>query len=242
MRKVSLALVVSIAFLGGLVLVYLYFEESLNWKSIAALASILVLFWAVLQQTIIKWLDQPDLKILDYKHEPPFFRPAPEFAKGIEIAKGYYVNLVLINKGKTVAYNVQPHLSARWEFKKGIWHQDRNWIPIGLRWVFDEQSDKEDYKPIEEKNLVSWRPYRFNLLRLSTSMPFSFALVQIFYPTGQPGIFSTGKYCFEVTITADRLKPVIRYYRVDFHEGGINEDFDSVKRKIDITDRKKPPR
>jgi hypothetical protein len=224
------------------VLGYIFLEDSLDWKAVGALASIFVIFWAVFQQTIISWLNKPVLKITKYKHNPPFFRQAPEEDKGIEVAKGYYANLELINKGKNIAYKVQPRLTGVWEFKHNRWHKDYNWIPVGLFWIFDPSYGRKDRKPIEEKNLVPWRPDRFNLLRLSTDIPFSFQMMMIYQPTAQQGIFSKGRYCFEVTVTAENSLPLRRYYEVDFHEGGINEDFASVKKKIDIIENRKPPK
>ena len=181
MRKVSVVLLVVLSLI--LVLVSIFFEDHFNWTAIAALASALVLVWAVFQQSILRWFDRPILEIPDYEHEPPFFRQAPQvhIISGKEVAKGYYVNLLLINQGKSVANNVQPHLSAIWEFKNGEWRKERNWISVGLRWVFDEQNEK----PTEDKYLVPQRPYRFNLLNLSTSRPDFLELLTIFRTTGQ---------------------------------------------------------
>jgi len=240
MRKGSVVLLVAFILLLILIfiLVYVFFEDCLNWTAIAALAGTLVLFWAVFQQAILKWLERPILEISDYRHEPPFFRQAPQLdRKGREVAKGYYVNLLLINQGETVANYVQPHLSAIWEFKNGAWRKERNWLSVGLRWIFDELNKK----PTEDKYLVPHRPYRFNLLELSTLHPDTFELLTIFRTTGQKWEFPRGKYCFEVTISGERLKPIIRYYLVDFREGGINDDFDSVKTKIIIAVHKGPP-
>ena len=44
---------------------------------------------------------------MKYEHGGTFFRQAPEvnlYSKEIEV-QGFYVNLILINEGKTVAYN-----------------------------------------------------------------------------------------------------------------------------------------
>jgi hypothetical protein len=241
MRKVSIVLLV--VFVSILVLVYVFFENCLNWTAIAALASAFVVVWAVFQQAIRKWLDRPILEIPEYKHEPPFFRQAPEINQvdGREVSKGYYVNLVLLNQGKTVAHNVQPQLSAIWNFQNGDWRKERNWISVGLLWIFDEKNVKYR-KPTEDKYLVPNRPYRFNLLNLSTSHPDTLKLLVIFRTTGQKYDFPIGKYCFEVTISGERLDPIFRYYYVDFREGGINEDFNSVKNKIFIEAKKRPPK
>ena len=220
--------------------VYDSFEADYNWKAIGALASIILMLWVVFQQVILMWLDRPVLKIPDYKHEPPFFRQAASFYdKGTKVAKGcYYVNLQLINQGESVANNVQPQLSAIWELKNGEWHKEPNWLSVGLKWIFDEQNEK----PTEDKDLVPHRPYLFNLLTLSTLNPGTFALLTIFRTTGQKYDFPLGKYCFEVTISGERIRPIMRYYLVDFLEGDINEDLDSVKKKIIIKVNTGPPK
>jgi len=218
-----------------LVLFYLLFEDSINWAAFGALASLFVVIWAVSQIYIIKWIDRPILRIKDYENGPPFFRPAPEIDKETRqvISIGYYVNLQIINEGKTVAKNAEPYLSSFWEFRNGDYHRDKNWIPVRLRWIFDQ--------PQESENLMPWKPYRFNLLNLSTSHPDEFRLLLIFLPTGQLSSFRTGRYCFEVTVFAEDTKPLSRYYFVDFLSGGISEDFASVRNKFVIHDSKKSP-
>ena len=225
-------------------LIYWRFEGHLNQTAVAALGSIFVLLWAVFQQAFIKWLNRPKLRIMKYEHGGTFFRQAPEvnlYSKEIEV-QGFYVNLILINEGKTVAYNAQPHLSAFWEFREGSWRQKDNWLPVGLLWAFDEPGRSPAQKAIEEKNLVPSRPYRFNLLKLSTGHRNSFRLLLIWYPMGQPSEFAIGKYCFEVTVSAEGSKPIKRYYIVDFHEASITGDYNSARKKIQIHDQNKAPK
>jgi hypothetical protein len=234
-------IIITFIFLG-LILVYAFFEKCLNWTAIAALASFFVLVWAVFQQAIIKWLNRPVIFMPPYKHEPPLFRPAPEIDDvGNKVATGYYLTIELLNMGKTVAYHAQPHITGFWIFQGGRWHQDHSWIPVGLKWVFDEILSKSAKEPTEEKDLVPTRPYFFNLLKLSTSHPDEFVLLLIFYPTAQPSMFPVGRYCFEITVTAENSKSSRQYYEVIFRQGGCNEDFDSVKQKVHIQSSDKPP-
>ncbi len=221
------------------IIAYDSFEANKNWQAIGALASTFVIFWVVFQQLILRWLARPILDIPDYKHEPPFFRQAPgTYDNGTKIAKGcYWANLLLINQGETVANNVQPQLSAIWEYRNGEWHKEPNWLSVGLKWIFDEQNEK----PTEDKNLVPHRLYRFNLLTVSTLHPDIFRLLIIFPTTGQRWEFPIGKYCFEVTVSGERIKPIMRYYWVDFREDSINDDYNSVKNKIIIEVHKSPP-
>jgi hypothetical protein len=244
MKRFCIRSIIFLIFVG-LIFVYIFFKDDIKWAAISALGSIVVVIWAIFQQGIMRWMDRPILSIPPYKQEPPYFRPATQFiGEGTSqkvLGKGYYVNVEIINKGKTLARFTQPHLTALWTYsKEKEWNKTENWIPLGLEWVLDEIKRQATGRPTEERNLVPSRPYRFNLFNLSTSHRDGIMLRTVFYPSAQPTMFGPGKYCFEITVTAERCNPVKKYFWVDW-KGGCAEDFEEVQQKIGISMKDRHP-
>lgn len=71
--------------------------------------------WAVIYLEIIKpYFNRPILEIKEPGFENLFYRQAPEVNEqtGQQVGMGYYINLLLINKGNRTAKNCQPLLTS----------------------------------------------------------------------------------------------------------------------------------
>jgi hypothetical protein len=59
-------------------------------------------------------------------------------------------------------------------------------------------------------------------------------------PSAQETRFLRGQYCFEVTVFAEKAKPVTRYFHVKWL-GECTDSFEDVKTKIRVFAEDQPP-
>jgi hypothetical protein len=201
--------------------------------------------WAVIFLEIIKpYFDRPKLEVKEPGFEHPFYRQAPEINEqtGQPVGMGYYINLLLINKGNRTANNCQPLLTSMWIRIENRWEHKKNWIPVALKWAMGEDDEYVQdiqragiFKKIrEERNLIPIRPYYFNLGCISTAHADMLRILQVRFLTAQSDTFGPGEYCFEITVTGEEVKPLVKYIKVRW-DGGCTEKLNEVERKIFVS-------
>jgi hypothetical protein len=206
-----------------------------NWIGLAAIGMIGVVLWAVYHQGILGWLGRPKLQMMQFEMKPPFFQKAPEFHPNTSqrVGSRFCINVPLRNTGETIARSCQPVVTAMGKIDAGEWQKQENWIPVGLEWALEESSRPNPGKPLEERDLVPQRPYHFNLGSISTTDPHAFRLLLTVAASAQEARFLRGQYCFEVTVFAEKAKPVTKYFHVKW-VGGCTDDLEEVVKRIKV--------
>ena len=171
------------------------------WNALAAVGTIAAVVWAVYHQGILTWFQRPKLEISLYELDPPHLRPVPTTISDKKV-NSYILTLQLINTGKTIAKSAQPLITSVGSIKNAKWRTQNNWIPVPLRWVFDELSQHSKGKPTEERDLIPHRPYLFNLGQLSMAHPETFLLLYSIISKSQTESYERGEHCFELTAFA----------------------------------------
>jgi hypothetical protein len=200
--------------------------------------------WAVIYLEIIKPnLDSPILEIREPGFDPKFYRLAPQINRktGQQDGIGYYINILLKNKGKRTAKNCQPLLIGMWELAQGKWQKERNWISVPLRWAAGEEKEY-DYpgKLREERNIIPNRPYYFNLGKISTQHPDKFIILDLPRLTAQRSKFDAGKYCFEVTVTGEEVNLDPKYFYLTWR-GRCTDKLKEVEQRFEVSMKGYPP-
>ena len=213
-----------------------------NWIGLMAIATLGAVLWAVYHQGGLTWLERPTLQIMPFELAPPFFQKAPEFhpTTSQRVGSAFFVSVLLENTGGTLAKCCQPTVTAMGRFDAGKWQKQENWIPLGLEWVINEFSPQDAGKLNDERDLVPHKPYYFNLGCLSTTDPHAFRLLVTFTPSTQETRFLRGQYCFEITVFAEKAKPVTKYFHVKW-VGECTDIFEEIKTKIRIFTADYPP-
>ena len=188
---------------------------------------------------------RPILRLGPFEPKPPFLQHAPEIATdtGSSVGSGIYAHIPLTNDGKTLARKCQSLLTA-WgkPGHENVWESQKNWVPLGLRWILDEPNIYAAGKPTEERDLVPKRPYLFNLGCISTQHPDKFRLLTVVEPTAQSSRFDSGTYCFEVTAFSENADPVVKYYKLQW-AGGFTSNIPAseASHRIIIEELDRPP-
>jgi hypothetical protein len=206
-----------------------------NWVGLAAVGMVGVVLWAVYHQGILEWLGRPKLEMMPFEMKPPLFQKAPEYHPNTSqrVGSRFCINVQIRNTGETSAKSCQPVVTAMGKFDAGEWQEKEDWIPVSLEWALDESSNPSLGKPKEERDLVPQRPYHFNLGSISTTDPHAFKLLLRVGATAQEARFLRGQYCFEVTVFAEKAKPVTKYFHVKW-VGGCTDGFEEVLKRIKV--------
>ena len=200
--------------------------------------------WAIIYLELFKpYFDRPILEIKEPGFEPPFYRQAPEIDRqtGRQVGIGYYINILLKNNGKRTAKNCQPILTSMWELNQGNWEKEKNWISVPLRWAAGEE---EEYnvpgKLREARNIIPYRPYYFNLGKISTQHPNEFIIFDLPRLTAQRSKFDAGEYCFEVTVTGEEVDLPPKYFYIVWR-GGCTANLNEVEQRFEVSMKDNPP-
>lgn len=226
------------------------------WSALTAIGTVGAVVWAIYHQTISERFRKPKLKIEPYEEDPPYLRPVPTGTHEKPV-KSYILTFKLLNAGESVAEKAQPLLTRVWSFESGEWEPQPGWVPVPLRWVFDEIAQQSTHleiptekgfakfqstgKPTEEKDLIQHRPYLFSLGELSTRHPETFLILGVIFSRSQRDSYGTGLHCFEITAFAHKVDPVSKYVKLKW-DGGCTDDFEEVKKKVEIQLSDIPPR
>ena len=211
------------------------------WVVLTAMGTIGVVLWAIFRDSILEFWRRPILQILPSEWEPPYFRPAPLVdSDNKRVGTSYAITIELENRGETLAKNCQPLLTGAGSKDKGKWQKEDNWLPLSLLWALDEASMQASGKPTEERDLVPHRPYSFNLGAVRTTDPDNLSISVIIYPTGQRTAFPPGEYCFEIKVFAATVKPICKYFYVQW-DGKCSENHEEVKKKLRVFAKDVPP-
>jgi hypothetical protein len=209
-------------------------------ESIKVAIPLWAVIWAIYHQEIKQYIHRPVLEIMKFSQEMPYVRRAPII--NTEYV-GFFINIPLRNTGRRNAKNCQPIVSGMGKFTNSSWYQEKNWIPVALRWAGGEDFEHTEKGPKirEERNLIPHRLYFFNLGHVATAEPNNFILDQIIILTGQDYKFTPGKYCFEVKVTAEEISsPIKKYYLVDW-QGGCTDKFEEILKKLTVVEQKEAP-
>jgi hypothetical protein len=209
------------------------------WFALTALGTIGAVTWAIYHQGIRSWWNRPILKIARFVPEPPFLRSTQEFKRESRelLGESYYVNFQIQNTGKTIARSCQPIVTAVGVYEDS-WKKIENWLPLGLTWALDELSSSAG-KPTEDKLLIPFRPYFFNLGRWSTMHPGVFQLFALVYPYAQQTEFYPGKQCFEITVFGENASLKPQYFYLDW--GPWMDDLEKIRETLTIEQKDHAP-
>ena len=234
------SIVILIAIFLLIFIVGLADESVANALTAAAIVS--AVFWALYHQGISSWLERPILRIPPFEQEPPLFRLTKETAPDSNFVSGYgyFVHIELQNEGRITAKNCQPFLTGMGKFDSGKWNRFNNWLPVGLMWALDERTSDIAGRPTEEKNLVPFRSYFFNLGCITTSDPEHFKVLVVDESQEELIRHGPGVYCFEVEITADRAKPETKYFYLKW-TGEFPEAYEDPRKKITVAQGDEAP-
>jgi hypothetical protein len=218
------------------------------WIALSAIGTFSAVVVALHRDFILRWWGRPILEIGPYEMVPPYFQEAPQLRKvevdGLErgtlIGIGLYVNILLMNVGQTLAKNCQPLVTAVGRINDGKWQEVKNWTPLGLEWVLDETAQQATGKPTEERDLIPRKPYFFNLGCASTRHEMHFKLLVTTVPTAQNTMFPPGQYCFEIVVYGERVKPVTKYFHVEW-DGMPIKSSGELAQKIRVFAADHPP-
>ena len=218
------------------------------WGAFGAISTFAAVIWAIFHQGILQWYQCPKVLIDSYEEESPYFRSVPTGTPE-EPVKSYILTFKIINTGESIAEKAQPLLTRVWSREDRKWKPQPGWVPVPLRWVFDEiareqinlqiPTEKGFYKwqssgkPTEEKDLVQHRPYLFNLGELSTRHPETFDLLGIIFSRSQQNSFGPGEHCFEITVFSQKVDPQRKYVYLNW-DGGCTDDFKEVIKKVKV--------
>lgn len=213
-----------------------------NWVGLSAIGIFGVGLWAVYHQGILEWLGRPKLQMMPFDMRPPLFQKAPELHPNTRqrVGSRFSINVPLRNAGETTASGCQPVVTAMGKFDAGEWQKQDDWIPIGLEWALEESSRSTLGRPTEEKDLVPRRPYHFCLGSISTTDPHAFRISSTVASPAQDARFLRGQYCFEVTVFAEKARPVQAYFHVKWI-GGCTDDLEEVEKRIKVSAEVDPP-
>ena len=215
------------------------------WIALAAIAASLLVFVAVLTiilPYIVDWIKRPQIDIDFFNPIHPHLRetkiweiPRDDPSLRNFICDLYPLSVSITNNGGIPARNAQPHITNMWTNINGIWQPHSHWIPVPIRWSLDELAPI----PTQERDLFTKRPYVVNLLGVRSDHLNMFFLETLLMPGGQESTYPPGKYCFEVTVFADRA-PTVCYFYITWQKG-TNQDFEEVKSRLEIKLSKNSP-
>jgi len=202
------------------------------WGALGAIGTILAVIWAVYHQGILERVRKPILKIDPYENTAPFIRPVPTGTKENPVTS-YILTFQLRNIGESIAERAQPLLTMVWSLDGSAWEAQKGWVPVPLRWVFDEIAQQSTGKSTEEKDLVQHRPYLFSLGELSTRHPDTFELLGLIFSRSQRNSYDAGKHIFEITAFSQSVDPIKKYVRLKW-SGSCSGDFEELKKKVTV--------
>ena len=212
-------------------------EKNYVWRALAAIGTISAVIVALFYPSLHEWYQRPVLKVHSPKYSNEYIRWGQRVGGGEFFC---YIDIEVQNKGKTVAHNCQPFLTAVAEKKQNQWQMEPNWVPIGLKWILGQSYIGPYPRATEEKNLVPNRPYIFSLGSVKGGRANIVELAYYLSPTGQRDKFPPGEYCFEITIFAANAKMIKKYFYINW-KGGFSPDVNEFKKHLIIEVRKQFP-
>lgn len=213
-----------------------------NWVGLSAVGIFGAVLWAVYHQGILEWLGRPKLQVMPFDMKPPLFRKDAELHPHTSqrVGSHFSINVPIRNTGETAAKRCQPVVTAMGKFDAGTWQKQEDWIPVGLEWAPAESSSVTLGRSAQERDLVPQRPYYFGLGSLSTTDPHAFRIFSPTVASAHEVRFLRGHYCFEVTVFAEKAKPVQKYFQVRWI-GGCTDDFEEVIKRIKVSENDYSP-
>ena len=141
-----------------------------------------------------------------------------------------------------MAINCQPVLTGMWKFNNETWIKELNWIAVPLQWAAGENVVYLGplLKIREERNLVPYRPYYFNLGNITTQDPQIFKILQTIELHAQNYKFSPGEFCFEVRVTGEEVDLPPKYFYVKWR-GGCTANLNEVEQRFEVSMKDNPP-
>jgi hypothetical protein len=213
------------------------FSENV-WNALAALGTLGAVGAALYIGPYRDYRKRPILEFDFYEKKPPHLRQVMPNKDGVG-PKGtlYPISIKITNNGRATARNAQVIISSVWTFDNDQWTAQSNWIPIPVKWALDEGNPR----PTEEKDLVPYRPYVFNLGVMTSLNPTLLGLRTLISPRNQPILYGPGRYCFEVMVCTEGIRePYKRNFYVTW-SGGCTSKLSETEKTIIVEMKEKPP-
>jgi hypothetical protein len=191
--------------------------------------------WAVSRDTILKYINRPQLDVSFYETNPPYLRYVPPEQEGQ--TPQHVLTLVISNSGKTIAEWCQPLITNIWIKDGENWTIPSGWVPLPLRWVFQSELRQEN---VLEMNIFPNKPYLFNLCNIMEDN--TFRLSALIWSRSQSATFpGQTTYCIEVTIFSVNAKPRKNYIYIEW-KGPFDKDLLSFENDIKIYESNERPK
>jgi len=212
------------------------------WAALAAIGTICVVCYAVYREEYLIIRRRPVLNISFFESTPPHIIEIPEVNQETEEkSKGYYVTLKITNIGKSIAGKTQIMITAKGQyFYEDGWKTQDDWIPVSIRWILDEWTQRVEGKPTEERDLIPERPYFLHILGISSHISSAFRIYPIIIPRHQSDKYVPGIYCFEITAFALGIRTVKKYIYVEWKDSDIETSM-TIPERLIVNIKDSPP-
>lgn len=190
--------------------------------------------WAVARDTILKYINRPQLDVNFYETVPPYLRYVPPDQRNQ--LHQHVLTLSILNKGKTVAESCQPLITKIWIKNLEDWISPIGWVPLPLRWVFQSELRQEN---VYEMNIFPNKPYLINLCNILENN--IFRLSALIWSRSQPSIFlGQTTYCIELTVFSMNAKPRKKLIYIEW-KGPFERDLSSFENNINVYESESSP-
>lgn len=191
--------------------------------------------WAVSRDTILKYINRPQLNVNFYETDPPYLRYVPPDQNNQ--LHQHVLTLAISNNGKTVAESCQPLITKIWIKDIEDWLLPRGWVPLPLRWVFQSELRQEN---VYEMNIFPSKPYLFNLCHILENNIFKISA--LIWSRSQPSSFKgQTTYCIELTVFSVNAKPRKKFIYIEW-KGLFERDLSSFEKNVKIYESNEPPK
>ncbi len=219
-----------------------------KWLAISAWATFCAVLIALFMPLLQDLTMGPRLLILEPAYTDRFIR---WIGHKNEINNEYYqdysIDLELKNIGQSVAKDCQALLTAVADKTDTGWIPRSNWVPIGLRWVFEDSAHIATQYP-EMVDLAPQRSYPFSLGIVSRYDCKNLVLTCHGILGGQSYQFPAGKeYCFEITVFSTNASTEVIYLLVNWIGYSKTDDItgfsttENFKSKLIVDQQKHAP-
>jgi hypothetical protein len=170
-------------------------------------------------QGFMRWYSRPRLVLVPYEHRPPMYRLAPDGQTG---KKAFWVNVGVRNRGRSVAEKCRAVITAKAELKQDIWVQDKNWLPLDLRWGHGYPEPERDLIPEPMRKVQQWGTpivYYFSIAYIADDGTNQLHLAVTRRPTAQPTSLPPGIYSVQIIVYSANGEWSGRWYEIILRGG-----------------------
>jgi len=199
--------------------------SKLDWTPVSVIATLLAVIVALFGPPFWEWYHRPILKITTPSYG--YLRWGHEYGKP---TGRFFVEIQILNEGRSTAHRCLPLLTAVGEKKEGVWQKEVDWVPVTLQWMLDTYNMLAHRIPTDEKDIIRIIPYMIVLGRVEEENPKSFRLLIPLAPTGNMRlVYPLGEYCFEITVAGEGVSPVKKYFCLTL-QGSYSKEIEEMKK------------